>query len=310
MESQKPKIVLYAKRSFGEKLNVTFDFIKENWKVMLKYITYFVLPLCLIQAVNFNSLMGHMYDVNSLLAASMNHNVASGISMIINSSLLIVLSLLAGIVITALIFTFFRTYMDREERLKNLHFNDMKPLFIRNLKRSFVLFLWYLLFVIILSILLVSLTLVSLYTLIITIPLFVALIFPLLLVPSAYMLEEISVWQSIKKSFRLGFATWGGIFLIVLIMSIIANVIQTVLGIPWYVTYMVRMIFFMSEGGTEATISFGYSFLQYLLMVVLLFGGYVSSIFYYVGLTFQYGHASEVVDSITIESDIDNFDKL
>ena len=32
MENQKPKAVLYVKRSFGDKLNVSFDFIKENWK--------------------------------------------------------------------------------------------------------------------------------------------------------------------------------------------------------------------------------------------------------------------------------------
>jgi len=27
-------------------------------------------------------------------------------------------------------------------------------------------------------------------------------------------------------------------------------------------------------------------------------------------VAYQYGHASEVVDSVTVESDIDNFDKL
>ena len=32
MESQKPKIAMYVKRPFGEKLNASFDFIKENWK--------------------------------------------------------------------------------------------------------------------------------------------------------------------------------------------------------------------------------------------------------------------------------------
>ena len=30
MELQKPKIALYVKRPFGEKLNAAFDFIKEN----------------------------------------------------------------------------------------------------------------------------------------------------------------------------------------------------------------------------------------------------------------------------------------
>ena len=37
MESQKPKIAMYVKRNFGEKLSASFDFIKENWKLMLKF---------------------------------------------------------------------------------------------------------------------------------------------------------------------------------------------------------------------------------------------------------------------------------
>lgn len=58
MELQKPKIAMYAKRSFGDKLNATFDFIKENWKPLLKFTTYLILPLCLIQALSLNYLMG------------------------------------------------------------------------------------------------------------------------------------------------------------------------------------------------------------------------------------------------------------
>lgn len=46
MESQKPKIAMYVKRPFGEKLNASFDFIKENWKQLFKYSTYLILPMC------------------------------------------------------------------------------------------------------------------------------------------------------------------------------------------------------------------------------------------------------------------------
>ena len=54
MESQKPKVAMYVKRPFGEKLNASFDFIKENWKQLFKYSTYLILPICLIQAANFS----------------------------------------------------------------------------------------------------------------------------------------------------------------------------------------------------------------------------------------------------------------
>ena len=45
MESQKPKIAMYVKRPFGEKLNASFDFLKENWKLLLKFITYLLLQI-------------------------------------------------------------------------------------------------------------------------------------------------------------------------------------------------------------------------------------------------------------------------
>ena len=65
MESQKPKIAMYVKRPFGEKLNASFDFIKENWKQLFKYSTYLILPICLIQAANFSGLMGSMTDLSA-----------------------------------------------------------------------------------------------------------------------------------------------------------------------------------------------------------------------------------------------------
>ena len=49
MESQKPKIAMYVKRNFGEKLSASFDFIKENWKLMLKFTTYLLLRFVLFK---------------------------------------------------------------------------------------------------------------------------------------------------------------------------------------------------------------------------------------------------------------------
>lgn len=48
----------------------------------------------------------------------------------------------------------------------------------------------------------------------------------------------------------------------------------------------------------------------YLLGVVQGFGTYLAMIFSLVGIAYQYGHASETADSVTVESDIENFDTL
>ncbi|KAA6305267.1 hypothetical protein EZS27_043082, partial [termite gut metagenome] len=51
MNPSKAKITFYAERSFAEKINATLHFIKENWKISLKYAIYVILPLCILQAI-------------------------------------------------------------------------------------------------------------------------------------------------------------------------------------------------------------------------------------------------------------------
>ena len=70
MESQKPKVAMYVKRSFGEKLNASFDFIKDNWKMLLKFITYLLLPVSLIQALSLNGLMGGALKISAVASTT------------------------------------------------------------------------------------------------------------------------------------------------------------------------------------------------------------------------------------------------
>ena len=76
MESQKPKIAMYVKRNFGEKLSVSFDFIKENCKLMRKFTTYLLLPICLIQALSLNGMMGYMTVLADLSGGSVSSDAS------------------------------------------------------------------------------------------------------------------------------------------------------------------------------------------------------------------------------------------
>lgn len=49
MQIERPKIELYKVRSFGEKFSAIFEFIRENFKFLLRACTYLLLPLCLVQ---------------------------------------------------------------------------------------------------------------------------------------------------------------------------------------------------------------------------------------------------------------------
>ena len=121
MESQKPKIAMYVKRPFGEKLNASFDFLKENWKLLLKFTTYLLLPLCLIQALSLNGLMSGALSISAI--ASSTAMAASSSSLIAFGSyygLYMFLYLIGIILLTSLVYGLIRTYNEREERMLSM----------------------------------------------------------------------------------------------------------------------------------------------------------------------------------------------
>ena len=313
MESQKPKIAMYVKRPFGEKLNTSFDFIKENWKPLLKLSTYLILPLSLLQAMSLNGLMGGALDMSQISKPGMmgaDLMTSMGVMFLVNYLAYIILYIIGTILMSSLVYGLIQKYNESEERLQGITLKALKPILFRNIRKLLKLTGAGIVLSVIVLIIVGLLAGLTLFSLILTIPFLIAISVPLALWAPVYLFEDISIIESLKKTFRLGFATWGGILLISIVMGIIASVLQGVTMTPWYVATLVKYFFAMSDPGNTATISMGYNFMLYLLGIIQTYGAYLSVIFTLVGLAYQYGHASEVVDSITVESDIDNFDKL
>ena len=67
------KIPLYARRTLGEKINAAIDFLRQNWRVALRFSIYMMLPLALIQS-------GGMFTiVRSLTDDSFNNETDLGV---------------------------------------------------------------------------------------------------------------------------------------------------------------------------------------------------------------------------------------
>lgn len=310
MESQKPKIALYAKRSFGEKLTASFDFIKENWKILLKFTTYLLLPVCLIQALSMNGIMSETASASNIIGTSGYSNPAILASYFSYYGLHMLVYMIGTTLLISMVYALIRTYNEREERLEGITLGMLRPLLFSNMKRMLIVMLIGLFFLICFGAVAVVIIMVLPLLLILLFPLFFAVIVPLALWAPIYLFEDISVMKAFQKSLRLGFATWGGIFLVSLVMGLIASILQGVTMMPWYIATLVKYIFAMSDTGSELTVSAGYNFILYLLGIIQAFGAYLAMIFTVIGIAYQYGHASEKMDNITIESDIDNFDKL
>jgi hypothetical protein len=304
MNESRPKIALYAKRSFGDKMNITIAFIRENWKPLLKYLTYFILPVCLVQSLSLNKFMA-----NTIVQATTKSDTMPDIWFFVQYGSMFLLYLIGYILTATLVYTMMKTYSNREERLSNITMNMMKPLFFHHLLRVIITILVLIVVFAAFTTFIILLGMASPFTLIITIPALLFMIIPATLFTPTYLFEDISLGQAITKTCRIGYRTWGGTFLIGLIMGIFAYIVQIVMSLPWYISFMINTILGINNGN-QITTSVGFSFMLYLFGIILTFGNYLSTTLILIGFSYQYGHASEAVDNVTIDEDIEKFDTL
>ena len=314
MEYLKPKIEFYRQRTFSEKLNVVFEFIRENWKPLLKYSFYLVMPVCLIQTFFQNSFFGIYMSALTSGRAGSNPFGDSMAGFLTNYGAMLFCIMVGSAIMSGLIYAMMQTYAVRDNRLREVTLNDFKDLMVKNTWKYVRLFLAILfVFILIVAVMTSLAVLTSAWSLAVTIPLLFAsvlLMIPLMLTVPAYIFEiHITFFEAIRKAWKLGIATLGGMLGLMIVLSIISSVIQTVTMLPWYLVMMVGSVFsLLSESMLTQSVIF--KFALYILGLIQTFGMYVASIIGIIGLAFQYFHAREKVEGVTIESNISNFGNL
>lgn len=321
MEFIKPKIELYKTRSFSEKLTDTFDFLRETWKPMLKYFIYLMLPCSIVLGF----FMNHFYSgyMNFILAAERIGGIADNaelVKMLIFMGLTFVIYLIVYSLLLALVFAIVRLYRQRDDRLKLLTADELKPELMYYFRRVCVLMLVSMgigiVAVLVIGGLIVLMSMLHIAVGIITALLLgiclIAITLPLMLVTPIYMIEDnITVIGAFQKAFHLGFPTWGGIFAVSFVIGIIASVIETVTMGPWYVLYIIKMVFTLSNDLDGSFVnSFLYTFAEYITCVLQCLGMLIASVISVVGLTIQYGHAADKIDGVGVAQKIEKFDEL
>ena len=76
-----------------------------------------------------------------------------------------------------------------------------------------------------------------------------------------------------------------------------------------YVVLIVRA-FLVGASGQVADGGMLFDVLQYFTSVLTLYASYLSTVVVLLGATYQYGHIREKMDAVTVDEDIENFDKL
>lgn len=299
---------LYVERTFSMKFSDTSDFIMENWKPLFRYISYFILPLSLVEGVN---LSGYFSSVMSMSNGS-NLQDNTIINLFINFGLLVVLSFMASVATSGVVYALMKVYQEREERLNGLTMSILKPYLVKSMKKSaavmaIIILSFCLLFVI--DCLLIAVHPVLFFLGLIAL---LAIAVPMALALPMVQFEDITVVAAIRKSFVYGFKTWGGIFALTVIISMITGMVCGVFSIPMYILIMLKSF---TEGSLDSSMgaisnSPWYTALTYLSSTAYIYVYQLGASIMLVGLAYQYGHAAAKIGGKGIEESVDNFEEL
>lgn len=303
-------IKLYRKRTFGDKLSDTFDFVGENFRTLLKYITYLVLPVAIVQTFCMNNFMtGYMESITAITSGG-GRNFADMLQWLSSMGLYMLVQFVAIILVYAVSYTMMQLYEQRSERLKGVTFDELRPGVVQKCLRQLVLLVTsiaiFVVFVLLMALLIAASPYFILPVIIIAVvvlPLFV-LVYPI------YLFEDTGIVSAYAKSVRLGWKTWAGIVGVMIVLYIIFSIISGLISTPWYIMVMAKNLL-ATQGNTSGFVSsFGYTVIQYLLGVVSSFAGSCIMALMCIGIAYQYGHACDKVDGVGVDQDIENFETL
>lgn len=310
---EKPLIKLYRIRTFGEKISDTFDFVRENFRPLLKYLTYLMLPLSLVQAFAQTNFMGGYMDFIEKMGKNVQQNsdVSQMLSWVGSMTLMVVVDYVAMMLLVAMVYAMMQHYEQRPQRLEGITGEELRPDVTRLLGRQFIVLITSIVvmavfgvFAALMAVIHIGMVILAFVLLLVAIPLF-ALVTPI------YLFErETGIVSAYTKSIRLGWKTWGGIVGVGLVLFIIVTIVGSIIETPWTIMLMVKNVLTAQGSDTGFVSSFGYTAIQYLLGVISTYVGNLLMSLLYIGMAYQYGHACEKVDGVTVDRDIENFETL
>jgi len=301
------RISFYQERTFSEKFNVTFEFLKENWKIVLRYITYVCLPMSLVGGWVFNSFISLVEN----LEATQADDSAAWLQFALTYGGILLLMSLASWWIATVMFSLMQAYNERQEGLESITFDELKPKMKRNAWRLFKLgCACFLIFVVWMG-LLIGVGFIQPILSVILVLASIAWVVPLMYVSPVYIYEDVSVWRALSHGVWLGWKTWGGTFALGFVLFLIVSVVQGVVGMPWQICYFVKIMFASGAQNAPAFISsVWFMLISYVASIVMLYAEFLCSSIFFIGISYLYSHAAETFDDMSVETGIDHFEDM
>lgn len=308
------RINLYASRSIGETLSATFDFVTQNFVPLIKFLSAFLLPVSALMGLSYQSMFSSFAHIENL-----NDETEQILSVVMSYLPVLVLCLIGALLTVAVTYTLMQKYQQRDNLLKGLTLSEIKPLLKHNLWRVFkmLLLLTLLGIVAFVVLVLVATMLMSIGSkfeafLFLLYMAMLAIALPLgLALPLCVFEPELGLFSCVKKALRLGFKTWGTLFVVMLVITMLVQIVSFILMIPFLFTTMTTMFFEIDStqyASLVYTSSAWFSVLTFASSLLFCFGLLLMSALSFVAFAFCYGRAADKVEGVSVKNAVQNFD--
>lgn len=287
MENQKIDFKRY--RDFGQIINATFEFIKQNFGPLLKSLIFIVGPFLLITGIILGFYQKSVFSLYNLTSLS-----GIGISIVL---LLISIFLTIQMMLTT-VYSFIKIYLDRTEftpvQIEEV-WEGVKQNFLKVLGITFSIGLLFLVAIVLFGLIVVvtiNTTTNPLLVFLLLIILFIPLFYFTIKISLVYMIsiyENSGVMISIQRSFYLTKNKWWFTFGLVFVLGIIEGFMGFIFQIPQYIVMFVSMFNSMDGTGVDGVteiimiLTSVIAAIQYLLYSI----SFIAIAFYYFSLLEQ-----------------------
>lgn len=308
------RINLYASRSIGETLSATFDFVAQNFVPLIKFLSAFLLPVSALMGLSYQSLVSSFAHIEDY-----DDETGLILSAVTSYIPVFVLCLIGALLTVAVTYTLMQKYQQRDNLLKGITLNEIKPLLKHNLWRllKMLLLLTLIGMVAFVALVLVAAMIMSIggkfeIFLFLLYMAMLAIALPLgLVLPMCVFEPELSLFSCVKKAVRLGFKTWGTLFVVMLVITMLVQIISIILIIPFMFT-TVSSMFFEIDSSQYASLAYTssawFSVLTFASSLLFCFGLLLMSALSFVAFAFCYGRAADKVEGVSVKNAVQNFD--
>lgn len=273
-----------------------------------------MLPVSALMGLSYQSMFSSFAHIDNL-----NDETEQILSVVMSYLPVLLLSLIGALLTVAVTYTLMQKYQQRDNLLKGLTLSEIKPLLKHNLWRvlKMLLLLTLIGMVAFVVLVLVATMIMSIGSkfeafLFLLYMAMLAIALPLgLVLPLCVFEPELSLFSCVKKALRLGFKTWGTLFVVMLVITMLVQIVSFILMIPFLFTTMTSMFFEIDStqyASLAYTNSAWFSVLTFASSLLFCFGLLLMSALSFVAFAFCYGRAADKVEGVSVKNAVQNFD--